>query len=89
MSMTIGIVMMKASGSPVGTLNLLQRMLPSPHATLMKLSQTMQGRKEALGGGSSDPTMVVNIEPDIVIMSETIAEPSTLIPKSSVDVAGP
>ena len=49
----------------------------------------MRGQKEALGVGLFNPTMVVNIKLNIVIVSETIVEPSTPIPKSSVDVAGP
>ena len=44
---------------------------------------------EASGGGSFDPVMVVSIEPNIVIVFETAAGPSTLIPKRSVDVVGP
>ena len=48
-----------------------------------------RGWKEASGGGPSEPVIVVSIEPDVIIMSKIVVEPSTHFPKNSVDVARP
>ena len=49
----------------------------------------VQRWKEALGGESFELTLVVNIEPDVVIVSEIAAEPSTSLHKNLVNVARP
>ena len=48
-----------------------------------------QGWKEASGGWSSEPMMVVSTEPDVIIVYEIAAESLTHLPKNSVDVTGP
>ena len=92
MSMPIGPVMIKPSGSPIGTLSLLRRTLPRPHVARIYLSQMVWGRcgrVKNLGVGSFEPAMVVIIEPDVVIVSEIAVNPSSPLPKNSVDVVGP
>ena len=64
---------------------------PTSSANIAKPNSLVEerGQKEALRGRWFEPKTVVNVEPDVIILSEITTKPSTLLPKNSVDVVRP